>query len=85
MFIKHDDKICDITGGVLTLIKPKAKKDSDDSVESPTSDNSPCVLAFIKGKTTERLKTYNSRADGRHVIDAISKAIEDGVKVFTLE
>lgn len=85
MFIKHDDKICDITGGVLTLIKPKAKKDSDDSVESPVNDNSPCVLAFIKGKTTERLKTYNSRAEGRRVIEAISEAIGSGEKVFTLE
>ena len=82
MFVKFGDKICDISGGVLTLIN-KGKKETADSA-SCTDDKSR-VLALIKDGNTERIRTYTSEADGRAAIEAIANAIANGDKIFVLE
>lgn len=85
MYIKHADKICDISGGVLTLIKPKGRKDSDTETTTPAEGNGSCVLAFIKGKSTERIKTFNTKAEGEEVINSIASAIDSGANIYFID
>lgn len=83
MYIKCSDKICDISGGVLTLINPKRKE--DDTPEEVASKKSPCMLAFIKGKVTERIRNYPSKEEGQAVIDKVAVAIQNGEKILTID